>query len=415
MGDGVMRCSPDDGWRVEFSNCEGGWARVMLLWYEATTKILNIQKFYHFVAYEVKADNKRFGLIVMYASNIFGEEIVMWEEIEKIEEKFSGSWLCIGDLNYDKDQTEKINGNRVSDKDTADFRRFLAITDLVDFPASGCHFTWSNNHINPYDRIWSKLDRALGNSVWFEEMEEAHAKFLSPSISDHSPVVVYWGQEERIIKSFRYCNFWDNLEEYEDIIRSIWSCGNKCKNLFMIQAKLKYMKHIMKQRFVGSTRGMDKRVNQTREALLEAQRKSESKPQDAECCNSERKMAMEFRKIKYNQFLFNKQRTKAQWIIEGDANTKFFHSLLKSRSRNNIIQVSLGDGTVSTDRLIIKQELSKYFKELLGHERVCSNVKAKVVAQGPSVNSVQCKALVREATDKEIWAALNNIRADKAS
>ncbi|KAL9689657.1 hypothetical protein QQ045_010046 [Rhodiola kirilowii] len=282
-------------------------------------------------------------------------------------------------------------------------------------PASGCHFTWSNNHTNPPDRIWSKLDRALGNSMWFDEMEEDQAKFLSLGISDHSLVIVYWGQEARINKSFRYCNFWENLDDYDDIISNTWRCGSKCLNMFMIQAKMKTMKHIMKQSLVGRTRGMEKKVHQAREALLEAQRKSECNPNDDVYCAAERKLAKEFRKIKYNQFLFNKQRTKAHWIKEGDANTKFFHSLLKTRrTQNNIIQVTQADGTVPTDSLIIKQEFTNYFKGLLGQARVCNRIEGGVIAQGPTVNSIHCRSLVREATDNEIWAALNSIGSDKA-
>ncbi|KAL9683512.1 hypothetical protein QQ045_015334 [Rhodiola kirilowii] len=246
-------------------------------------------------------------------------------------------------------------------------------------------------------------------------MEGAQATFLPPEISDHSPVIVYWGEEKKINKSFRYCNFWENLEDYEEAIWSTWSNVNKCRNLFMIQTKLKNMKIMLKQRFVGRTRGMDKRVNLAREALLKAQSISESNANDIGYCESKRRLALEFRKIKYNQFLFNKQRTNAQWIKEGDANTKFFHSLLKSRrTRNNITQITLGDGSVSTDSEIIKLEFTKYFKELLGQARTCSNVDSEAVAQGPVVNSEQCRSLVRGAADKEIWTALNCIGADKA-
>ncbi|KAL9663766.1 hypothetical protein QQ045_019157 [Rhodiola kirilowii] len=355
--DAVRSCSPDDSWKAEFSNCEGGWARIMLLWNKGTTKIWNIQKFYHFIACEVEADNKRFGLIVVYASNLASERRIMWEEIEKVGDKFSGGWLCIGDFNCVKDQREKRNGSRVNDKDTVDFRRFIDRTGLVDLPASGSHFTWSNNHTDPKDRIWSKLDRALGNPV------------------------------ERRSKSFRYCNFWENLEGYDEIVRSSWSSGNKCRNLFMFQAKMKSLKLIMKQRLVGSARGMDKRVNQSREALLEAQRKSESNPLEVECCITERKMALEFRKV----------------------------NLLKNRRcRSNIAQVTLEDGTVSTDKRIIQREFSNYFKGLLGRERGCRSIEAEVIAQGPLVSSEFCRSLVRVATDKEIWGALLSIGDDKA-
>ncbi|CAM8908449.1 unnamed protein product [Rhodiola kirilowii] len=175
------------------------------------------------------------------------------------------------------------------------------------------------------------------------------------------------------------------------------------------------MKLILKQRFVGRTRGMDKRVNLAREVLLEAQSKSEHNPNDIGCCEDERRLVLEFRKVKYNQFLFNKQRTNAQWIKEGDANTKFFHSVLKSRrTRNNITQTTIGDGTVSTDSGVIKQKFSEYFKDLLGQARLCSSVDVEAVAQGHVVSSEQFRFLVRGAIDKEIWTALSCIGADRA-
>ncbi|KAL9675053.1 hypothetical protein QQ045_003253 [Rhodiola kirilowii] len=81
---------------------------------------------------------------------------------------------------------------------------------------------------------------------------------------------------------------------------------------------------------------------------------------------------------------------------------------------NSINQVSLGDGSVSTDNGVIKQEFSDYFKDLLGQARSCSSVNAEMIAQGPVVNSMQCRVLVRGATDKEIWSALSSIGSDRA-
>ncbi|KAL9681181.1 hypothetical protein QQ045_012962 [Rhodiola kirilowii] len=364
---------------------------------------------------EVEAGSRKFGLIMVYASNKQLDRKQLWEDIGKVGKMFAGNWLCIGDFNCVKDQREKLNGNRVKDGDTMDFRKFLENTKLHDLPASGYHYTWSNNSVNSADRIWCKLDRALGNEVWFKEMEDAQACFHPPGISNHCPVMVYWGHEKKITRSFRYCNFWENLEDYEEAVRSSWNNGIKCTNMFLFQSKLKSMKQMLKQKFVGRTRGMDIRVNLAREALFDAQGKTENNPSDAGLCEEERRPAAEFRKIKYNQFLFNKQRTHAQWIKEGDVNNKFFHSLLKSRrARNKISHVSLRDGSMSTDSGIIKKEISEYFKDLLGQARQCSRVDADAIAFGPMVSGDQCRLLVRGATDKEIWSALSNIGNDKA-
>ncbi|KAL9674974.1 hypothetical protein QQ045_003173 [Rhodiola kirilowii] len=305
----------------------------------------------------------------------------MWEDIEKEGEKFSGSWICLGDFNCVRDQSEKLHGLRVREVDTRDLRNLLARTCLQDIPASGYHYTWSNNHANSAERIWCKLDRMLGNDKWFEEMDGAQALFLPPGISDHCPGIIYWGEEKRVIKNFRYCNFWESLEGYDNAVDRVWNNGTNCRNLFMIQAKMKLMKLMLKQEFVGRTKGMDKRVSEIRDELLAAQSNYEHNPLDRELCAVERKLTLEFRKIKYNQFLFNKQRTNAQWIKEGDANTKFFHRLLKTRrSWNSINQITLQDGSISTDSGIIKNEFSVYFRELLGQARDCSPVDPVVVA-----------------------------------
>ncbi|CAM8892550.1 unnamed protein product [Rhodiola kirilowii] len=86
----VTRCSPGDSWKSEFSISDGGWARILLLWNGATTKISNILKSYFFMSCEVEAEGRRFGLIVVYASNNRRGRKMMWDEIEKDGDKFNG-------------------------------------------------------------------------------------------------------------------------------------------------------------------------------------------------------------------------------------------------------------------------------------------------------------------------------------
>ncbi|KAL9690764.1 hypothetical protein QQ045_011172 [Rhodiola kirilowii] len=413
--DAISKCRPDELWKADFSSIDGGWARIMLLRNGVTTRISNIVKNDYFMSCEVDVEEKKFGLIVVYASNNNRDRIRTWIDIEQAASKFNVPWICIGDFNCVKDQKDKLNGKRVRESDMLDFRNFLTRSGLQDLPASGYHFTWSNNHDVNVDRIWCKLDRALGNDLWFKKMEDAQALFLPPGISDHSPVIVHWGDEKRLVRNFRYCNFWEHLDDYNEAIRRTWNTGNKCKNLFMLQTKLQMMKKMLKQNFVGRTRGMDERMNTARAALMDPQINSESNPNDSELCALERKLALDFRKIKYNQFLFNKQRTNAQWIKEGDANTKFFHSLLKTRrNRNSINQITLQDGSTSTDIDIIKHEFSVYFRDLLGRAKDCCPVDADVVAQGPAVTEEQCRMLVRAVNDKEIWLVLSSMGNDKA-
>ncbi|KAL9664181.1 hypothetical protein QQ045_019579 [Rhodiola kirilowii] len=108
-------------------------------------------------------------------------------------------------------------------------------------------------------------------------------------------------------------------------------------------------------------------------------------------------------------------RAKVKWLREGDANTKFYHSILKGRrARNNIKTVLCKTGVVTTDQISIKREVTEYFKSILAETKECIRIKAEVINRGKKVADSQCRGLIREATDKEIWNVLCKIGIDKS-
>ncbi|KAL9687437.1 hypothetical protein QQ045_031839 [Rhodiola kirilowii] len=233
---------------------------------------------------------------------------------------------------------------RVRENDKEDLRRFIASYGLSDIEASGCHFTWSNNNINQEDRIWHKLDRAMGNLDWFNEFLEATVVYHPPGISDHSPAVVSWCANLR----------------GETLCATITSGKN-----------LKIM--MRKSQPAGGVQG------------------------NATIC------------------LCSKHRVKVTWLKEGDANTKFFHSVVKGRgSKNCIKSVKRRDGSVATDQKTIEKEFVTYFKSTLAKFRGCSPICLVIVNRGRKVDEAQCRALIREANGKQIWMALSTIGAKKS-
>lgn len=171
-------------------------------------------------------------------------------------------------------------------------------------------------------------------------------------------------------KAFRYCNFWEEMEDYKSKVIICWNRSVRCRNLFMFQGKLKQMKQMMKQHFVPLTKGMDKRVDKARDELMTVQKQCEGLPNYEVLSREEAIKVKEFRKLKQYQMIFYKQRTKIQWMKEGDdANTQFFHSMLKSRqARNNISFVRKANGDTTTDKSVIKEEFISYFKSILGEK-----------------------------------------------
>ncbi|KAL9663199.1 hypothetical protein QQ045_028038 [Rhodiola kirilowii] len=255
----------------------------------------------------------------------------------------------------------------------------------------------------------------MGNEDWINHHLDASAVFLLPGISDHCPVMVSWGEERLRKSSFHYCNFWENFDDYQAKVTQCWNSSWDCRNLFTFQTKLKSMKLMMKANFVRSTRGMENRVAELRKALGEAQLLVEQHPYDQLLIQKEHCLAEEFRKVKGYQLLFYQQRAKIRWLNEGDANSKFFYSFLKGRSSKNNIRIIKGaDGFLYTEPQAINNEFINYFKSILADSIPCTPIDPNVILRGSLVEDNQCRPLISEATDVEIWHALSRIGLDKS-
>ncbi|KAL9689757.1 hypothetical protein QQ045_010146 [Rhodiola kirilowii] len=62
----------------------------------------------------------------------------------------------------------------------------------------------------------------------------------------------------------------------------------------------------------------------------------------------------------------------------------------------------------------IKNEFIKYFKSILAESKPCRPIDSNVILRGNKVEDSQCRPLISEATDIEIWFALSRIGFDKS-
>ena len=83
----------------------------------------------------------------------------------------------------------------------------------------GCYFTWTNN------TVWTKLDRVLVNSKWWNADFSGLAHFLPPGcLSDHSAAIVpifYQGVGKK--KPFRFFNMWTEHDSFLSVVGSAWN------------------------------------------------------------------------------------------------------------------------------------------------------------------------------------------------
>lgn len=88
---------------------------------------------------------------------------------------------------------------------------------LADFDYTGCRLLWNNGQEEKI-RIEKKIDQALINERWRDDLLFLKAFIDTPQGSDHSPCIVTIREEERSRRyPFRFKNFWCNEDEFQGL------------------------------------------------------------------------------------------------------------------------------------------------------------------------------------------------------
>lgn len=75
-------------------------------------------------------------------------------------------------------------------------------------------------------------------------------------------------------------------------------------------------------------------------------------------------LKMDFQKESLKEEVFWRQRSRINWLKEGDRNTKFFHKVASDRKFHNQIKGLMIDSNWVEDREVIKLEIPNYFAHL---------------------------------------------------
>ena len=95
---------------------------------------------------------------------------------------------------------EKNRGNEVTESEMTDFGDCLSNCGLQEFSYIGAFFTWTNT------TIWSMIDRALHNTLWYDTFDYTYVIYQPQGISDHFPISFEFPTCPRPKKSFQFCD-----------------------------------------------------------------------------------------------------------------------------------------------------------------------------------------------------------------
>ncbi|XP_074288677.1 uncharacterized protein LOC141613833 [Silene latifolia] len=236
-----------DGWSVS-TNCswhKGG--RIWVMWKPSMFDIqflsYNAQHIHMLI--QSQSDAKRFYRTIIYAHNGLNKRIELWDFLKKFSKECNSPWLWLGDFNTVLSPIERL-GAHTSDAEMEHFQYCVSICCIEDMPATGALFSWSNKQA-PLDRVYSRLDRAMGNQEWFDQFGDSVAHFHPEGLFDHCPYTIMDRNAEIVGRqSFKYFNMWGTGPTFKTVVSDAWSKHYQGTKMFRIIKKLKALKHILK-------------------------------------------------------------------------------------------------------------------------------------------------------------------------
>ncbi|KAL0799496.1 hypothetical protein Bca101_054671 [Brassica carinata] len=346
--------------------------------------------------------------VTSHVSFIYGAPVVanraeVWQKITDVGQGRDTPWLLTGDFNDILCNAEKVGGPTRPEGSFTAFRSFVAQNGLWDLKHSGEQLSWRGNRHTHFIR--SRLDRSLCNCAWSETFPLGRCRYLRFEGSDHRPLISYFNAD-RVKKKglFRFNRALTEQEEVTQLIEDSWNASpldsvirklNSCRRNIIQWSKEKQSQSNLV-------------IKQKQESLETALSSSQPDPVLIDAINQE------LRRAYLAEEQFWQQRSRIQWLKNGDRNTGFFHAATRTRRTINLIPVLEDDhGGVVYEEQDITRVISEYFNRIFTTNGNTSFTQLQGLLT-PKVTPEMNKMLTSIPSDSEVEAAARSINGGKA-
>ncbi|GJV26153.1 reverse transcriptase domain-containing protein [Tanacetum coccineum] len=310
---------------------------------------------------------------------------------------------------------EHTNGVNIRTDGMKEFIECVKELEMEDISMCGMFYTWIQRMRNLELIILKKLDRIMGNSYFIASFPTSFANFMSYLSSDHCPTVLAIPEVVvKRLKSFRFLNFLADKKEFMDIVKDNWNVKVKGFAMFKLAKRLKAMKMHLRSLNKKNGNVFDK-VEFLKVELARVQQSLDKNPSCSVLREEEMVYVQAYKDAVLDAEKLFLQKTKIEWLKDGDSNNAYFHNVVKVRiSKKSIhfVYDDLGNAYYGQDVLTL---FVSYFSKFLGTCDDVYEVEDVNILNMKKLDAEKAMELIKHVTNEEIKDALFSIDLNKAS
>ncbi|XP_074277007.1 uncharacterized protein LOC141600662 [Silene latifolia] len=293
----------------------------------------------------------------------------------------------------------------------------LKVESLVDRRVFWLTMVYAFNGIHDRDSLWDNLRRlaSLVSRPWavagdfncvLSATERVGGNTLSGEMEPFRRCVADCGVVDIAAVGALYT--WNNKQKPEERIYS--RIDRFLVNKAWLAKNLKNLKPVLKSLNKEGFSDIENATNILQKQVEEMQGKINQDPTNLQVISDEYEATLKLQELIKANESFLSQKTKHQWIKEGDANIAYFHGMLKRRrNMNKVVMVEDMNGKMCDNQEQIQEAFIEYYQNLLGSSQETKKIHKRIIGQGPICNDEHWNSLLKPVTGLEIKEALFSI------
>ncbi|GJU52083.1 RNA-directed DNA polymerase, eukaryota, reverse transcriptase zinc-binding domain protein [Tanacetum coccineum] len=259
----------------------------------------------------------------------------LWDYLSLVISNWDGEVVIMGDFNEVRNKCERF-GSVFNSQGADVFNAFISNAGLVEVPLGGCSFTWCHKSATKM----SKLDRFVISDSLMCSCPNISSTSLDRYLSDHRLILMREVSYDYGPVPFRFFHYWFEIEGFDKLVEDSWKEApvTDSNSYLKMMKKLRYLKDKIRVWSRLNKESSNRRKRSLKYELVDLDLIIDKGVGEDTDVNRRHEVVRLLQEVEKIESLEVAQKVKIKWAIEGDENSKFYHSVLNKKRGQLAIQ-----------------------------------------------------------------------------